>query len=450
MLITTQNFQINQSSNYLKSKQKNNLNINEPISYTNNPQKILPQHFHSQVSFGMINPVLKKSMRSPIFLQMKTMKNLWHEFNCLSPKIGVLPIQQIFKKNIKQYLEDEKTPSLLYNENEKAIQISETQERYESFYRNQHKRWQNFFVENISCDLLNSTPDDLFSNVILNCRKKIPLEIEKNKEKLETLKQDKEQSPEIKKQIEKTTKLLKLQQNYLQISNDESLIIDTEALKLSSAQGVIRGLRHKNFVVFKHNIPVFQNALERYINYQIINPPNLVEQSHPSEKELSSLSKIIGVIPNKPTFSQCMKYAFLEDIYDSKINIKPIHSKTGEEIGIFANIPQTNHDDPQLSKHIALVRYLSHSNWCTKFKSASSYLQNADFLCFTPYEGGRKICLVVENGNNIQSLESAENQHTLDEKDYETFAGILNEVPELVQIVKNSPYKELLDKINTK
>ena len=58
--------------------------------------------------------------------------------------------------------------------------------------------------------------------------------------------------------------------------------------------------------------------------------------------------------------------------------------------------------------------------------------------------------MVVENGNNIQSLESAENQHTLDEKDYETFAGILNEVPELVQIVKNSPYKELLDKINTK
>lgn len=451
MLITTQNFQINQSSNYLKSKQKNNSNNKKTIPYSNNPQKILPQHFHSQVSFGMINPLLKKAMKSPLFLQMKTMKSLWQDLNNLSPKIEISPVQQIFKKNIKQYLENEKTPSQLYNENENAIQISETQERYENLYRNQYQRWRKFFVENTSCDLLTSTPDDLFNSIILDCRKRIPLEIEKNKEKLETLKQDKDPSPKIKKQIEKTKKLLTLQENYLKIADDEnSLVIDKESLKLSSAQGIISGLRHRNFVVFKHNIPVFQNALERYIGYQLINPPNLVEQSLPSEKDLSPLSKIIGVIPNKPTFSQCMKYAFLEDIYDSNINITPIHSNTGEEIGIFTSIPQTSHDDPLLSKHIALVRYLSHSNWCTKFKSASSYLQNADFLCYTPYEGGRKICLIIENGCDIQSLESRENQHTLNEKDYETFAVILKEIPKLVEIVKNSPHKDLLDKLEIK
>lgn len=452
MLITTQNFQINQSSNCFKSIQKNNSNNKETILYRNNPQKILPQHFHSQVSFGMINPLLKKAMRSPIFLQMKTIYHpLWQEFNCLSPKINLLSIQQMFQNTLKDYLEKEKHPDALFNEEGRAIQLAETEERYEFFYHNQHLRWQIFFTQDKKCDILGCRPDEIFLWAILDCRKKIPDEIEKNKETLASLEQEKDPSHEIEKQIEKTKKLLILQENYLKIADDENLAIDKEALKLSTAQGIISGLRHKNFIIFKHNIPVFQKALDKYIGYQLLNPPDLIKHHHPSEKELSHLSKIIGIIPNKPTFSQCMKYAFLQDIYEDDLPLHPIFdNKKEEEVGIFIKIPQTEQNDPNFNKRLALMRYLSHSNWCTKFKSARSYLKGSDFYCFTPYEGGRKICFIIKNNEELHSLESAENSHFLREEDYEIFSAIITEAPELVEIVRNSPQKDLLDKLNIK
>ena len=450
MIITKQTIQNTKIYNVRKTEQKENLTTKQqpqehlkPNSY----EKILPQHFQSQISFGMLNPILKKSMRSPIFLQMKSMKKLWQQFNCLSPKINVGYIQQMFNDSIKEYMNNEKYTDSLFNENGKAVQISETEERYENFYHNQHLKWMNFFVENKSCELSKMTPDEIFVSSIQICREKLPQEIEKNNQKLEILKQNNDNSQDIKKQIDKTIKLLKLQQNYLQISDDNSLLLDKEALKFATAQGIISGLQNKNFIVFKHNIPVFQNALKRYIDYQIINPPNLVEHPHPSGKEVSSLSKILGVIPNKPTFSQCMKYAFLEDVYDSSLDFHPVSLSDNKEIGVFTKIPKTSHDDPSFNKRLALMRYLSHSNWCTKFKSAASYLQDSDFYCFTPYEGGRKICLVIKDNEEIHSLESAENSHSLSDEVIGVFAAILKEFPKIKNIVKQSPHKDILNKI---
>lgn len=439
---------INASNNQrsLKTKETNNNQTSLAMTHPTNT-KLSSQNYAAYISFGMINPLLKKSMRSPIFLQMKNIKTLWHELNSLSPKTNMTTIQQTFKNNMQQYFENEKYTDSLYNEEGKTIQLAETEERYDNFYHNQHLKWMKFFVENKSCELSKSTPDEIFTSTISNCRKKIPEQIEKNKEKLEQLKQNDDGSENTKKQIEKTSKLLKLQQNYLQISDDNSLLIDKEALKFATAQGIISGLKNKNFIVFKHNIPIFQHALNRYIDYQLINPPSLVEHPHPSSKEVSSLSKILGVIPNKPTFSQCMKFAFLEDVYDPTLNFHPIVNNDNNEIGIFTQIPQTTHDDPNFNKRIALMRYLSHSNWCTKFKSAASYLQGSDFYCFNPYEGGRKICLVIKNNQEIHSLESAENSHTLSEQDFETFALIIKEFPNIKNVIKNSPHNNILEKI---
>lgn len=450
MISTTKIIQNTQLCNDLKFKQKENLNTKKQTKEyekTTHYEKISSQHFQSQISFGMINPILKKSMSSPIFLQMKTMKNFWHQLNCLSPKINIGPIQQMFEENIKEYLKQEKYTVGLFNENGKTIQLAETEERYENFYHNQHLKWKNFFVENKSCEVSTMTPDEIFVSSLQECRNKIPEELEKNNQKLEMLKQSNASSQDIKKQIEKTTKLLKLQQNYIRNSNEKNFLIDKESLKFVTAQGIISGLQNKNFIVFKHNIPIFQSALKRYIDYQVINPPNLVEHLHPSNKKVSSLSKLLGVIPNKPTFSQCMKHAFLEDVFDPTLNFHPISLNDNKEIGVFTKIPQTNHDDPNFNKRLALMRYLSHSNWCTKFKSAASYLQDADFYCFTPYEGGRKICLVIKNNEEIHSLESAENSHSLSEEDFGTFATILKEFPTIKNIIQYSPYKDILEKI---
>ena len=451
MIYLTRDLTINNNNKNIKLNQKQKeqkiIKQNNYVTTSKTFKPLTGQNYSGYLSFGMINPILKKSMRSPIFIQMKAIKDFWHELNSLSPKINIKPIQQTFQDNIKQYFENEKNTDSLFNEDGKIIQIAETEERYDNFYHNQHLKWMNFFVENKSCELLESTPDEIFISTIKNCIKKIPQEIEKNNEKLETLKQNDKGSHDIKKEIEKTKKLLQLQQNYLEISDDNSLLIDKESLKYTTAYGIISGLRNKNFIVFKHNISVFKQAIARYLDYQLINPPNLVKPPHPSNKEVSSLSKILGVIPNKPTFSQCMKYAFLEDVYDSTLDFHPIVNNDSQEIGIFTKIPQTKHDDPSFNKRLALMRYLSHSNWCTKFKSASSYLQNSDFYCFNPYEGGRKICLVVKNNEEIHSLESSENSHSLSQEDYMIFSYILSSFPELYNLIAQSSEKDILNKL---
>ena len=118
MISTTKIIQNTQLCNDLKFKQKENLNTKKQTKEyekTTHYEKISSQHFQSQISFGMINPILKKSMSSPIFLQMKTMKNFWHQLNCLSPKINIGSIQQMFEENIKEYLKQEKYTVELFN-----------------------------------------------------------------------------------------------------------------------------------------------------------------------------------------------------------------------------------------------------------------------------------------------------------------------------------------------
>ena len=68
---------INTSNNQrsLKTKETNNNQTSLAMTHPTNT-KLSNQNYAAYISFGMINPLLKKSMRSPIFLQMKNIKTL--------------------------------------------------------------------------------------------------------------------------------------------------------------------------------------------------------------------------------------------------------------------------------------------------------------------------------------------------------------------------------------
>lgn len=433
------------NNNYTKKEESENRI--EIIGNKNSESKVNLNNYASYVSFGMNNLILKKALRSPLTPLLKPIQPLWGELNHLGLNERIKNIEPMFHKNLARFWEREKNCDVLFNETGKKINLAETEDRYDMFYTTQHARWENFFVNNKNIDQENNHPNDIIEKQIMDFRNKLPEEFEKNKETLSKIESKNGEDNEIKKQAARIKKLIKLQNDYLTVMNDDNLIIDREALKISISQSIIKGLRNKNFIVFKHNINNFENALYKFLNYTIIAPPNIIEEKENegsnTKKDLIAIKKMLGMKIGKPTFSQCLKRAFLEEIYDTTLPIFPITDSQSKETGILTLIPKTSKDDPNYLRRVDLMRYYSHSNWCTKFKSAKSYLQESDFYCYIPYEGGRKICMVVKDGD-IHSLESAENNHLIEEADYPILKSIFRSCPEVEEIIEKNGKTELI------
>lgn len=437
----------------LKNNYKNEEESENRIKIIGNKNKetrVNLNNYASYVSFGMNNLILKKALRSPLTPLLKSIQPLWGELNHLGLNAQLKNIEPMFQNNLVRFWEKEKHCDALFNETGEKINLGETEDRYDMFYTTQHARWENFFVNNKNIDYEGNPPNDLIDKKIMLFRKKLPEEFEKNQEILSKLESKKPEDNEIKKQATRIKKLIKLQNDYLTVMNDENLIIDREVLKISISQSIIKGLRNKNFIVFKHNINNFENALFKFLNYAIIAPPSIIEdkenEGNNTRKDLIAIKKMLGMKIGKPTFSQCLKQAFLEEIYDTTLPIYPIIDDESKETGILTLIPKTSKNDPNYLRRVDLMRYYSHSNWCTKFKSAKSYLQESDFYCYIPYEGGRKICMVVKDGD-IHSLESAENSHTIEEIDYPILKNIFRSCPEVEEIIEKNGKTEFIKKV---